>query len=43
VAADVLALLTAACGSRAYALRLGLDTYRDTARLLEVLGPLWSS
>ncbi|HEX8905638.1 MAG TPA: hypothetical protein VF771_12380 [Longimicrobiaceae bacterium] len=39
-AAEVLSFLRAACEHPAYALRLGLDTYRDTARLLEVLRPL---
>lgn len=38
-AADLLALLTEACSLPAYTLRLGLDTYRDTARLLDVLRP----
>jgi hypothetical protein len=42
-AGEVLGLLRAACERPAYALRLGLDTYRDTDRLLEVLHPLWSS
>jgi hypothetical protein len=42
-AAEVLAFLRAACERPAYTLRLGLDTYRDTGRLLEVLRPLWSS
>ncbi|HEX2203509.1 MAG TPA: hypothetical protein VHG91_09440 [Longimicrobium sp.] len=36
----VLGLLHAACGHPAFALRLGLDTYRDTGRLVRVLGPL---
>ena len=36
----VLGLLHAACGRPAFALRLGLDSYRDTGRLLEVLRPL---
>ncbi len=40
VAAEVLGFLRAACERPTYALRLGLDTYRDTARLLEVLRPL---
>jgi hypothetical protein len=39
-APDLLALLTAACERPAYALRLGLDTYRDTDRLLRVLAPI---
>jgi hypothetical protein len=39
-AAEVLAFLRSACELPAYALRLGLDTYRDTARLLAVLAPL---
>lgn len=39
-AAEVLAFLRAACERPAYALRLGLDTWHDTARLLEVLRPL---
>lgn len=38
-AADLLALLTEACSLPAYTLRLGLDTYRDTERLLDVLRP----
>ncbi|HEX6745811.1 MAG TPA: hypothetical protein VF092_00750 [Longimicrobium sp.] len=43
VAAEVLGFLRAACERPAYALRLGLDTYRDTARLLEVLRSLYDS
>jgi hypothetical protein len=39
-AAEVLGFLRAACERPAHALRLGLDTYRDTARLLEALRPL---
>lgn len=39
-APGVLDLLRSACESPAFSLRLGLDTYRDTARLLEVLSPL---
>jgi hypothetical protein len=39
-AAEVLELLGDACRLPARALRLGLDVYRDTGRLLEVLGPL---
>jgi hypothetical protein len=39
-APEILALLRAACERPAYALRLGLDTYRDTGRLLRVLEPL---
>lgn len=39
-APTVLGLLHSACGHPAFALRLGLDTYRDTGRLLEVLRPL---
>jgi hypothetical protein len=39
-AGEVLGLLRAACSSPAFSLRLGLDTYRDTGRLLEVLAPL---
>jgi hypothetical protein len=42
-AAEVLGFLRAACERPAYALRLGLDTYRDTARLLQVLEPLGSA
>ena len=41
-AAEVLAFLRSACERPAYMLRLGLDTYRDTGRLLEVLRPLSS-
>jgi len=41
-AAEVLAFLRSACERPAYTLRLGLDTYRDTDRLLEVLRPLSS-
>jgi hypothetical protein len=40
-APEVLASLRAACELPAYALRLGLDSWRDTDRLLEVLKPLW--
>ncbi|HET7228714.1 MAG TPA: hypothetical protein VFJ16_01795 [Longimicrobium sp.] len=39
-APEILALLRSACERPAYALRLGLDTYRDTGRLLRVLAPL---
>ncbi len=39
VAGGVLSLLTAACESPAFSLRLGLDSYRDAARLIEVLRP----
>lgn len=39
-ASQILALLRAACERPAYALRLGLDTYRDTDRLLRVLEPV---
>jgi hypothetical protein len=39
-AAEILALLRAACEQPAFALRLGLDTYRDTDRLRRVLKPL---
>lgn len=39
-APDLLSLLSAACQRPAYELRLGLDTYRDTDRLLRVLAPL---
>ncbi|HEX8245113.1 MAG TPA: hypothetical protein VF541_16500 [Longimicrobium sp.] len=42
-AAEVLAFLRAACEQPAYSLRLGLDTYRDAGRLLELLRPLWGS
>src|SRR6202008_1057251 len=38
-APDVLSLLRAACGPPAYALRLGLDSYRDTERLISILDP----
>jgi len=41
VAGEVLELLRSACAAGACSLRLGLDTYRDTGRLLEVLRPLW--
>ena len=40
-APEILASLRAACELPAYSLRLGLDSYRDTDRLLEVLRPLW--
>ncbi|HEV7590074.1 MAG TPA: hypothetical protein VGO40_18295 [Longimicrobium sp.] len=40
-AAEVLAFLRSACERPAFSLRLGLDSYRDTDRLLEVLKPLW--
>ena len=40
-APEILASLRAACELPAYALRLGLDSYRDTDRLLGVLAPLW--
>lgn len=39
-APEILTFLRSACEHPAFALRLGLDTYRDTARLLEVLAPL---
>ncbi|HET7462220.1 MAG TPA: hypothetical protein VFJ82_13270 [Longimicrobium sp.] len=39
-APEILALLRAACERPAFALRLGLDTYRDTGRLLRVLAPI---
>lgn len=39
-APEVLGLLRAACERPAFALRLGLDSYRDTDRLLQVLEPL---
>lgn len=39
-AAEVLAFLREACERPAFSLRLGLDSYRDTARLLHVLAPL---
>jgi hypothetical protein len=39
-APGVLALLRAACEAPAFSLRLGLDSYRDTDRLLGVLAPL---
>ena len=38
-APGVLSLLRGACGHPAYALRLGLDSYRDTERLIRVLAP----
>jgi hypothetical protein len=38
----ILAFLRAACERPAFSLRLGLDSYRDTDRLLSVLKPLWS-
>jgi len=40
-APEILASLRAACELPAYSLRLGLDSYRDTDRLLGVLAPLW--
>jgi hypothetical protein len=40
-APEILASLRAACELPAYSLRLGLDSYRDTDRLLHVLAPLW--
>ena len=40
-APEILASLRAACELPSYSLRLGLDSYRDTDRLLEVLAPLW--
>jgi hypothetical protein len=39
-AAEVLSFLREACERPAFSLRLGLDSYRDTARLLDVLAPL---
>jgi hypothetical protein len=39
-APEVLAFLRSACERPAYTLRRGLDSYRDTARLLDVLAPL---
>ena len=39
-APEILAFLRSACERPAYSLRLGLDTYRDTERLLHVLDPL---
>lgn len=39
-AGEVLGLLRATCELPAYSLRLGLDTYRDTHRLREVLRPV---
>ncbi|HEU4455937.1 MAG TPA: hypothetical protein VFR81_22920, partial [Longimicrobium sp.] len=42
-AGGVLALLTAACESPAFSLRLGLDSYRDAGRLVEVLRPAASA
>ena len=39
-APDILSFLRTACERPAYALRLGLDTYRDTQRLIEVLRPV---
>jgi hypothetical protein len=39
-APDIFSLLRSACERPAHALRLGLDTYRDTDRLLQVLSPL---
>lgn len=39
-APEILSFLRAASERPAYTLRLGLDTYRDTGRLLEVLRPL---
>ena len=42
-APEILGFLRSACERPAYALRLGLDTYRDTARLLDVLAPLSSA
>lgn len=39
-AAEVLSFLREACERPAFSLRLGLDSYRDTARLLHVLAPL---
>jgi hypothetical protein len=38
-AAAVLSFLREACERPAFSLRLGLDSYRDTARLLDVLAP----
>jgi hypothetical protein len=40
-APEVLAFLRSACERPAYSLRLGLDSYRDTDRLLGVLEPSW--
>jgi hypothetical protein len=40
-AAEVLAFLRSACERPAFSLRLGLDSYRDTDRLLNALAPLW--
>jgi hypothetical protein len=42
-APEILAFLSSACEHPAYSLRLGLDTYRDTDRLLRVLQPLTAS
>jgi hypothetical protein len=42
-AAEVLELLGDACRLPTHALRLGLDSYRDSGRLLEVLGPLYQT
>jgi len=39
-AAEVLSFLREVCERPAFSLRLGLDSYRDTARLLDVLAPL---
>ncbi len=39
-APEILAFLRSACERPAFSLRLGLDTYRDTDRLLRVLEPL---
>lgn len=39
-APEILALLRSVCERPAYTLRLGLDTYRDTDRLVEVLRPV---
>jgi hypothetical protein len=41
-AAEVLAFLRSACERPAFSLRLGLDSWRDTERLLCVLRPLWT-
>jgi hypothetical protein len=40
-APGILAFLRSACERPAFSLRLGLDSYRDTDRLLRVLKPLW--
>ncbi|HEU4561608.1 MAG TPA: hypothetical protein VFS20_27530 [Longimicrobium sp.] len=39
-APEILAFLRSTCERPTYALRLGLDTYRDTERLVQVLQPL---